>query len=127
MLQNYQNQYQKVRIETASPGELTLILYEELYRKLNLSKKHLAMKDIEACGESIHGARSILNELSITLDMKYEISNQLFQLYDYYIRRLNQFAATKEVSYLDEAIEFAKGMVTTWKEALQIVKAGNQA
>ncbi|MGO4788238.1 flagellar export chaperone FliS [Paenibacillus sp. 2KB_20] len=121
--QNYQLQYQKVKVETASPGELTLILYEELYRRLNLSKHQFVNSDLDQCRENLFRSRAIILELIVTLNMEYDLSNQLYQLYDYYLRRVNEFIVSHELEVIDEVIEFAKGMVTTWKQALQIVKS----
>lgn len=121
--QNYQLQYQKVKVETASPGELTLILYEELYRRLNLSKHQFVNNDLDQCRENLHRSRAIILELMVTLNMEYDLSNQLYRLYDYYLRRVNDFIVGREIEVIDEVIEFSKGMVITWKQALQIVKS----
>lgn len=125
MMQNYQHQYQKVKVETASPGELTLILYEELYRRLNLSRKQFEGGNLDESRQNVYRSREILQELLVTLNMKYEISHQLYRLYDYYLRRLNDFVARKDLSALDEVVEFSRDMVSTWKQALQIVKSGS--
>lgn len=125
IMQNYQHQYQKVRVETASPGELTLILYEELYRRLNLSRHQFEGGKIEESKDNVYRSREILQELLVTLNMKYEIAHQLYQLYDYYLRKLNDFVVKKDLFALDEVIGFSKDMVSTWKQALQIVKSGS--
>lgn len=121
--QNYQLQYQKVKVETASPGELTLILYEELYRRLNLSKYQFVNNDLDQCRENLHRSRAIILELMVTLNMEYDLSNQLYQLYDYYLSRVNDFIVGREIEVIDEVIEFSRGMASTWKQALQIVKS----
>lgn len=121
--QNYQLQYQKVKVETASPGELTLILYEELYRRLNLSKNQFVNNDLDQCRENLHRSRAIILELMVTLNMEYDLSNQLYQLYDYYLSRVNDFIVGREIEVIDEVIEFSRGMASTWKQALQIVKS----
>ncbi|WP_228468836.1 flagellar export chaperone FliS [Paenibacillus sp. JNUCC32] len=126
MKQNYQLHYQKVRVETAGPGELTLILYEELYKSLNLARSQFENGDIEQCRHNIYRSRDILQELLVTLNMDYDISKQLYQLYDYYLRRLSDFIVKKDIEILNDVIDFAKGMVETWRQALQIVKSGNE-
>lgn len=120
---NYQQQYLKTKVETASPGDLTLLLYEELVRKLNMAKMFYEKKQYTEMTEKIHGAKSILYEFVATLNFEYEISNQLHALYDYYIRRLSEFTVNRKVEVLDEVIEFARDFLTTWKQALQIVKS----
>lgn len=121
---NYQQQYLKTKVETASPGELTLLLYEELYRKLNMAKLHLNKDEQPEMVERIHGARAILYELLGTLNFSYEISGQLRDLYMFYLSQLNDFVIKKDPEILEQVIEFAKGFAETWKEAVHIVKSG---
>ncbi|WP_153980135.1 flagellar export chaperone FliS [Paenibacillus xylanilyticus] len=121
---NYQQQYLKTKVETASPGDLTLLLYEELYRKLNMAKSHLEKdQDIEMF-ERIDGARAIMYELMGTLNFEYAIAHELRDLYQFYVTQLNVFAIKKQPELLDAVIEFAKGFAETWKQALQISKSG---
>ncbi|MEY9096624.1 flagellar export chaperone FliS [Paenibacillus sp. RC84] len=120
---NYKEQYLKTKVETASPGDLTLLLYEELYRKLNMAKMFFNQNDHEAMLDKIHGARSIFYELIVTLNFDYEISNQLKELYEYYLRRINEFTVRKQEEILIEVIDFARDYAETWKKALHIVKS----
>ncbi|GAB6927543.1 hypothetical protein JCM10914A_15260 [Paenibacillus sp. JCM 10914] len=119
---NYQQQYVKTKVETASPGELTLLLYEELYRKLNMAKVHFLKNQQTETLERIHGASSILYELLGTLNFDYEISGQLRDLYMFYLRQLNAFVIEKDIELLEQVLEFAQGFALTWKEAVQIAK-----
>lgn len=121
---NYQQQYLKTKVETASPGELTLLLYEELYRKLNMAKLHLSKDQLEEMLERIHGARAILYELLGTLNFNYEISGQLRDLYMFYLSQLNSFIISKDPELLEQVIDFARGFAETWKEAVHIAKSG---
>lgn len=124
-LQSYQQNYLKVRVETASPGELTLILYEEFCKKIALSKNLLAKGTFDLVQEQVFKAKDILNELIITLNMDYEIAKNLFELYIYYNRRLADFLLSKDVSILEEVFEFGQLMVETWKVALKSLKSGS--
>ncbi|WP_028589700.1 flagellar export chaperone FliS [Paenibacillus massiliensis] len=121
---NYQQQYLKTKVETASPGDLTLLLYEELYRKLNMAKMHMVKNQEAEMLERVHGARAILYELLGTLNHDYEIAGQLRELYQFYLSQLNEFAVNKQPEMLDSVIEFAKGFAETWKKAVQLVKSG---
>ena len=121
---NYQQQYLKTKVETASPGELTLLLYEELYRKLNMAKQHLSKDQEIEMIERVHGARAILFELLGTLNFGYEISGQLRDLYMFYLSHLNEFIIKKDPELLDQVLEFARGFAETWKEAVRIAKSG---
>lgn len=122
--QQQQMQYLKVQVETASPGELTLLLYQEIVKKLLKAKKLYSLDMNEDLNQELHRVRSIFNELIITLDLKYEISHELRDLYLFYNQHLANFIITKDETLLDDTLEFARGMVDTWKQALALVKTG---
>lgn len=126
-VQNYQQTYLKVRVETSSPGELTLILYEEFCKKLLMSKKLCSSESTDLMREQVYKARDILNELIITLNMDYEISQNLYELYIYYNKRLADFLIKRDLTILDEVIEFGQLMVETWRSALKSLKTGSQS
>ncbi|MEK3783906.1 flagellar export chaperone FliS [Paenibacillus sp. FSL R5-0810] len=124
-MQNAQQlQYLKVQVETASPGELTLLLYQETVRSLLKAKQLYAQGNYERMVEVLHKVRSIFNELIITLDLQYEISHNLKELYLFYNNYLAQFIINRDETLLDETLDFAKGMLETWKQAVLLVKSG---
>lgn len=119
-----QMQYLKVQVETASPGELTLLLYQEIVKSILKAKQLYNQGQYEDMNTVLHKVRSIFNELIITLDLKYEISQNLKDLYLFYNNHLAQFMINKNVELLDDTLEFARDMVDTWRQALNIVKTG---
>ncbi|AYB41872.1 MULTISPECIES: flagellar export chaperone FliS [Paenibacillus] len=124
-MQNAQQlQYLKVQVETASPGELTLLLYQETVRSLLKAKQLYTQGEYESMNEVLHKVRSIFNELIITLDLQYEISRNLKELYLFYNNYLAQFIINKNETLLDETLDFARGLLETWKQALVLVKSG---
>ncbi|MGG1877325.1 flagellar export chaperone FliS [Paenibacillus cisolokensis] len=124
-MQNAQQlQYLKVQVETASPGELTLLLYQETVRSLLKAKQLYSQGEYESMNQVLHKVRSIFNELIVTLDLQYEISRDLKDLYTFYYNYLAQFMINKDETLLDETLEFARGLQETWKQALTLVKTG---
>ncbi|MDR0268709.1 flagellar export chaperone FliS [Paenibacillus sp.] len=122
-----QQQYLKVQVETASPGELTLLLYQEMVKSLLLAKKLYSQNQFDDMNVPLHKVRTILNELTVTLNMEYEIAQQLYGLYGFYGRLIAKFIIKKDESILDDVIDFARGLADTWKQALQIIKTnGNK-
>lgn len=120
-----QQQYLKVQVETASPGELTLMLYQEMTKSLLMAKKLYLNNQFENMNAPLHKVRSILNELILTLNMDYEISKNLHQLYDFYSRHTAEFIVKRDVKMLDDVLEFSQGMAETWKKALLSLKKGS--
>lgn len=121
---NIQDKYLKVQVETASPGELTLLLYQELVRSLLKARQSGIQEDWLQSTEPLHKGREILFELMSTLKMEYDLSKDLYELYGFYAQCIATVIIKHDLDLLDEVLEFAKGMLDTWKQALQIVKSG---
>ncbi|HZJ83160.1 MAG TPA: flagellar export chaperone FliS [Clostridia bacterium] len=119
MLNPYQ-QYQNQSAMTANPGELTLMLYNGLIKFINLAKAGIDNKDIEKSNNAIIRAQDIIQELSITLNMDYEISNSLGSLYDYIYNRLVDANLSKDKAPLDESMDLIVDLRDTWAEAIKI-------
>lgn len=115
-------QYLKVQVETASPGELTLMLYQEMVKSLLRAKHHYALHQMEDVNSQVHKVRTILSELMVTLNMDYEISKQLYNLYSFYQAHLATFIIKREESILEDTLQFCREMAETWKEALLRLK-----
>ncbi|MBO8157628.1 MAG: flagellar export chaperone FliS [Bacillaceae bacterium] len=116
--QTYQNQ----AINTASPGELTLMLYNGCLKFIRLAKKGIEEKDFEAKNTNIQKAQRIIQELMVTLDPQYEISGQMMPLYDYIHRRLMDANVKNDAAILDEAAGLVTEFRDTWKEALKLAR-----
>lgn len=121
-----QQQYLKVKVETASPGELTLLLFQEMVKSLLQAKQLYSQHQYENMNDNLHKARSILNELIVTLNYEYDIAKDLGDLYLFYNQHIAKFVIKRDVRILDEIIEFAKGMADTWKQVLLLVKTGGK-
>ncbi|GKS14113.1 flagellar protein FliS [Paenibacillus chitinolyticus] len=122
-----QQQYLKVRVETASPGELTLLLYQEMVKLLLQAKQLYSQNQYEDMNQSLYKVKTILGELIVTLDMNYDISKNLSNLYMFYNQYIAEFIIKKDENMLNEVLDFARGMVDTWKQAMLSLKtSGSQ-
>ncbi|WP_285106347.1 flagellar export chaperone FliS [Paenibacillus sp. UMB4589-SE434] len=119
-----QQQYLKVQVETASPGELTLLLYQEMVKSLLQAKRLYSLSQYEDMNQALFKVKAILSELLITLNMDYDIAKELHDLYSFYNRHLAEFMIKREVSMLEDVLEFARGMAETWKLAIRTIKTG---
>lgn len=118
--QDAHNLYRQNSILTASPEELVLMLYNGLIKYLMLACKAIGDKDIEKANNNIIRAENIIAEFIASLDMKYEISNNLALLYDYMYDRLITANIKKDVSILEEVLHFAKDLRDTWAQAMKL-------
>lgn len=114
------NTYKQNSVTTASPGELTLMLYNGCLKFLAKAKKAINEKDYYEKNVNLQKAQSIINELIVTLNMDYEISKQMYPLYDYMNRRLIEANIKNDVDIIDEVIGFVEEFRDTWKQVIQI-------
>ncbi len=116
------NAYKQNSVTTASPGELTLMLYNGCLKFLNKAKQAIDEKNIEGRNHYIQRSQAIIAELMSTLNMDIEISKQMLPLYEYMNRRLTEANIKNEQAIIEEV----EGLVTefrdTWKEVLKITR-----
>jgi len=119
-MKNPYEQYQQNSVNTASPGELTLMLYNGCLKFIHLAKGAIAQKNFEERNKNIIKAQDIIHELMVTLDMEQEVSQNLIQLYDYLNRQLIQANIKNDVTILEEVEGFVTEFRDTWKAVIQI-------
>jgi|SRR5690554_4063054 len=112
--------YQQNSVNTASPGELTLMLYNGCLKFINLAKVALKEKNIQEKNTNIQKAQNIITELMATLDTKYEIANQMMSLYDFIRRKLIEANVKNSIESLEEAESLVVEFRDTWKEVIRI-------
>lgn len=116
------NAYKQNSVTTASPGELTLMLYNGCLKFLNKAKQSIADKNIEERNNYIQRSQAIIGELMSTLNMDIEISKQMLPLYEYMSHRLTEANIKNDPVIIVEV----EGLVTefrdTWKEVIKITR-----
>ncbi|SCY86386.1 flagellar export chaperone FliS [Alkaliphilus peptidifermentans] len=125
-MNNPYNQYKENSIKTASPQELTLMLYNGAIKFINQSKIFIEEKNVSSANEALKRAQDIIEELNNTLDMKYDISDRLRTIYTYILERLREANIKKDITPLNEAMEMVTELRDTWKEAMKLAKNGNR-
>ncbi|HHY74142.1 MAG TPA: flagellar export chaperone FliS [Bacillus bacterium] len=121
MNQPYQ-QYKQNSVNTASPGELTLMLYNGCLKFIKQGKAAIKQGNIEQRHENLLKAQSVINELMVTLNMDVEVSKNMMQMYDYMYRRLIEANTDNSVEILDEVEGYITEFRDAWKEVIQITR-----
>ena len=111
--------YAKNRILTASPAELTLMLYEGAIKFCNIAIVGVEENDIEKAHNNIQKVESVLNEFLATLDHKYEVAKDFENVYNYMMERLVEANMKKDKAILEEVLGHLRTMRDTWKEIMQ--------
>ena len=118
-------QYQQSSVFTATPEELTLMLYNGCIKAIRFAEISVDDKNYEKANFYICKAEAIIRELRNTLDMKYEISENLYNLYTYFLNRLIEANVKKDKSILEEVLHFVEDIRDTWSQAMKQARIEN--
>ncbi|WP_047980829.1 flagellar export chaperone FliS [Ornithinibacillus contaminans] len=110
--------YQNNAVNTATGGELTLMLYNGCIKFIKQAIKDVQDHNIEAKNTNIQKAQRIIQELMVTLDQGVEISKQIMPLYDYMHQRLMEANMKNDPSILEEVLGFVTDFRDTWKQVI---------
>ena len=115
-------QYNRSRILTASPAELTLLLYDGAIKFCNLAIVAIEKKDIPAAHTNIVKVQKIVEEFRSTLNRDYPVSEDFDRVYCYLLRRLQDANVKKDIDIINEILEHLRSMRDTWKQVMQQTK-----
>lgn len=123
-LNNPYVKYKQQSVNTATPEELTLMLYDGCIKFINIAKIAIEEKDFQAAHKNIIKAEDIITEFIITLNMNYEVSKNLKELYVFYYNLLVEANLKKDIQKLEQVKEFVVDLRNTWKEAMILARKG---
>ena len=123
-MNNPYTKYKEQSVTTATPEELTLMLYNGCIKFINLAEVYIEEKDYAKSNLNIQKAQDIIQELNITLNMDYEISQNLRQLYTFVNEKLLDANIKKDKQALFDAKEIVSDLRDTWKEAMALSRKG---
>lgn len=122
--QAYAQQYNRNKILTASPAELTLMLYEGAIKFCNIALIGLEQNDVQKVNVNIQKAEKIIEEFQATLNHKYAVAEDFDKLYRYIYGLLVDANLKKDKEILEKALNEIRGMRDTWKEVMVKSRAG---
>ncbi len=124
MAANPYAQYQRSKILTASPAELTLMLYEGAIKFGNIAIEAIETKEVEKAHENIVKVQRIIQEFRSTLNMKYPVAQDFENVYSYLAARLVEANVKKDAEIMREVVEHLRTMRETWIEVMKKNKQG---
>lgn len=110
--------YLNNKVMTATPSELTLMLYDGSIKFCNIAMAAIEEKDNAKANTNIIKAERIILELRASLDPKYEVSENLDKIYEYIYSRLIEANTKKDSAILEEVLGHLRELRDTWKEAI---------
>ncbi len=114
--------YQNNKINTATPAELTLMLYEGMIKFCNIAIHSIQERDMGKANLNIIKVEKIITHLRATLDFKYPVAKDFDNVYDYLYSRLITANIHKDTEILEEVLEHIRGMRDTWKEVMRLAR-----
>ena len=118
--------YKNSKVMTASPAELTLMLYDGAIRFCNIAMSAIDENDIQKSHTNIRKADAILEEFQLTLDHKYEVAEDFDKVYKYLRERLMWANVKKDKEILEEVLVHLRTMRDTWKDVIDKTKIGSE-
>ena len=113
-------QYKNSKVLTASPAELTLMLYEGAIKFCNIAITAIEGKEIQKAHINIIKAQKIVEHLQVTLDMKYPVAKDFDRIYNYLLERLVDANIKKDKAVMMEVRDHLNNVRVTWKEVMRI-------
>ncbi len=123
-VQNPYAQYTNNKIMTATPGELTLMLYEGAIKFCNIGIAAIEEADIQKAHTNIIKVQKIIDYLRQTLDMKYPVAKDFDNIYSYLSHRLVEANIKKDKEILEEINTHLRSVRDNWKEVMRVAKDG---
>ena len=112
--------YANNKIMTASPAELTLMLYDGAIKFCNLAIEGVEEQNISKAHHNIKKVERIIEEFQSTLDHRYPVAKDFDEVYKYLYSRLIQANVKKDKGILEEVLKHLRTMRETWKEVMRL-------
>jgi flagellar secretion chaperone FliS len=116
--------YRRVATQTATPGQLVLMLYDGTLKFLEKAMTGFDFQDPLLFNQTINNnivrAQAIIHEMNASLNMKDggEVASNFRRLYNYFYRRLTEANRTKQKAPIEETIASLRVLRDSWAKML---------
>lgn len=115
-MRGYQR-YREESLNTMTQGELLLLVYDELVKRLKLARMELEREHYQNFESAVDRAVEIIRYLSDTLDRQYPISANLDRLYEYFCYELSRVKAGRNKTELERVTTMADELRDSFRQA----------
>lgn len=120
-MNNPYQKYQESSVQTATPIQLIVLLYDGALRFTRQANDDVERKNYESANKYYCKAQAIIHELIASLNQEVQISGQLLKLYEYVLHLLIQANVQKDQKPALEAMEHLQQLRESWR---QLAKQG---
>ena len=117
MIASGYQQYKNQAVSTMTQGEMLLLLFDELVKRITRAEVALKDQDNVVFEQSVNRAVDIIKYLKQTLNREYAISVQLRALYDFFIYELSRVKASRRQAILDELKPLVEELRDAFRQA----------
>lgn len=114
MITSPYEKYKQSSVQTSTPGQLVIMLYDGAIRFVKVGLEGISSKDYMKANVNLGKAQTIISELMSTLDHSYPVSKNLFSMYEYMNHLLIQSNIKKETQPAEEALNYLQELRETW-------------
>jgi flagellar protein FliS len=111
-----QDAYRRQDILTANSVDLIVMLYDALKKNVILGRRGIEKKDMQMAHKHLMKAQDIVSELIKSLDMTYELSEELLSIYSYALRNLSEANMKKDSAPLMPVLDMINDLRSAWSE-----------
>lgn len=109
--------YKRIEIESASPGKLLLMLYDGAVEYADLAAEKMRDSNDADSIFYTNKVQAIVTHFLSTLNMEAgEISANLFSLYEFILRKLQDAQSNKSIDDLHHVKDLLVGLRDSWRE-----------
>ncbi|HCT91177.1 MAG TPA: flagellar export chaperone FliS [Lachnospiraceae bacterium] len=117
MYQNGYQQYKAQSVNTMTSGEMLLLLYDELIKRLTRAQIALKDKDYDLFEKSVQRSKEIVQYLNRTLNMEYRISYELRRMYEFFLYEISRLQVGRNETVIEELKPLVAELRDAFREA----------
>jgi flagellar protein FliS len=114
------NKYLETSIQTATPAQLLLMLYDGAIRFCRQAINEINAGQLENANLYLQKTQNIIDEFIITLDRKSPLSESLLMLYEYFKVRLTEANMKKSPEPAEEILGYLVELKENWAQAAKL-------
>ncbi|WMT40659.1 flagellar export chaperone FliS [Paenibacillus sp. D2_2] len=121
MITSPYDKYKKTSVQTSTPSQLLLMLYDGAIRFVRGGIEGIQERDYDKTNTLLNKAQAIISELTVTLDHSFEVSKGLSALYEYMNHLLIEANIKKQEAPAEEVLGYLLDLRESWAQAAKFV------
>lgn len=110
------------KVTTATPAELTLMLYEGAIKFCNIAQMAMEKRDYAKANLNMQKARNIIVELQTTLNFDYPVAKEFDVIYTYIFERMTAANISKKPEDVEEVLVQLRELRDIWRQIMRTAK-----